>query len=123
MKQNKVKIYSQALAEVLSEPKGREKIVDNFLKLLEKEGLQARAKEIVALAEDLLLVKQGKHRIVFETAREITAGQKKILHEIAKQGDIIKEKINPDLIAGVKITINSERQFDASMLKKLENTF
>lgn len=125
MKRNKVKIYTKALAEIILQKKEvQDKIIAvNFLKLLEKEGLRSKVKEIISLAENLFLAKQGKHRIIFETAREITSGQKKILHEIAKKGDVIEEKINPDLIAGVKIIINNERQFDASMLKNLQQIY
>lgn len=130
MKANKVKIYARALAEIERQQPAsakasarQEKLVENFLKLLEKEGLKKKAKEIVALAEDIILQKQGKRKIIFETARKITAGQKKMLHEVAKEGDIIKEKINPDLIAGVKIIINESKQFDGSLQKKLQEIF
>ena len=65
----------------------------------------------------------NKKKIIFETARKITAHQKKILEGIAKSGDLIKEKINPELIAGIKIIINNNRQFDGSMKSKLQNIF
>jgi len=123
-KQNKIKLYAKALAETLAK-KGinEEKVVKNFAKLLVKEGLEKKAKEILELAEDFLLARQGKQKIIFETARKITAGQKKILNGVAREGDLIKEKINPELIAGVKIIINNSKQFDASMKSKLQNIF
>ena len=62
-------------------------------------------------------------KIIIETARKITAGQKKTLESIAKKGDLINEKINPELIAGVKIIINNNKQFDGSMKSKLQNIF
>ena len=58
------------------------------------------------MAEEIILAKQGKKKIIFETARKMTASQKKILEGFAKEGDVIKEKINPELIAGIKIIIN-----------------
>jgi len=123
-KQNKIKIYAKALAQVLSEKKGDEKkIVNNFLKLLTKAGYERKAKEILNLAEDFLLAKHGKKKVTFETARKTTASQKKLLESYAKNGDIIKEKINPELIAGVKIIINNSKQFDASLKSKLQNIF
>ena len=88
-----------------------------------KNGQEKKAKEILDLAEDLLLAKQGKRKINFQTARKITAEQKKLLQSVAKDGDKTKETINPELIAGVKIIINNERQFDASMQKKLSRIF
>ena len=124
MKQNKVKLYAKALAAVLSGKKvDDKKVVNNFVKLLVKAGQEKKAKEILNLAEDFLLQKQGKRKIVFETARKMTATQRKLADSVAKNGDIINEKINPEIIAGIKIIINNEKQFDASMQKKLQNIF
>ena len=95
MKQNKIKLYAKALAEVLASKKFDEKkITNNFVKLLAKEGLEKKSKEILNLAEEMLLVKQGKSKITFETARKITASQKKLLDSFVKNGDVVKEKIN-----------------------------
>jgi F0F1-type ATP synthase delta subunit len=123
-KQNKVKLYAKALAEIaLEERKGGSRASANFMALLAKNNLEKKAKEIVEQAEDIILEKQGKNKIVFETARKITAGQKKMLQDVSKEGDIVKEKINPELIAGIKIIINENKQFDASMAKKLQKIF
>ena len=121
---NKTKLYAKALAEVLSGKKVDEKkVVSNFVRVLGSSGLEKKAKEIVLLAEDILLQKQGKSKITFQTARKITAGQKKILQSLAKEGDIINEKISPEIIAGIKIIINDSKQFDASLQKKLQEIF
>jgi F0F1-type ATP synthase delta subunit len=122
MKTNKTKLYAKALAEVLSK-KGidEKKVINNFVKLLVKTGQEKKAKEILNLAEDLLLAKQGKRKITYEIARRITAENRALLKEFVKEGDVVKEKINHELIAGVKIIINNEKQFDNSMLSKLNN--
>jgi F0F1-type ATP synthase delta subunit len=129
-KQAKIKLYAKALAEILGGKKFDEKkaegpersrrIVANFTKILVSAGLEKKAGEILNLAENMLLAKQGKKKITFETARKTTAGQKKILEGIAETGDVINEKIKPELIAGVKIIINDSKQFDASMQSKLQ---
>jgi F0F1-type ATP synthase delta subunit len=122
MKQNKTKIYAKALAEVIFSGKADEKkVVDNFLKLLIKTGQEKKAKEILDLTEDLLLQKRGKRKIIFQTARRMTADQKKLLRDFVKDGDVVKEKVNHELIAGIKIIINNSRQFDSSMQSKLQN--
>ena len=120
-KQAKIKLYAKVLAEILSKKTvDGKKVVNNFVKLLVNTGYENRSKEILDLAEDLLLAKQGKRKITFETARNTTASQKKILEAFVKKGDIVKEKINPELIAGIKIIINDSQQFDASMQSKLQ---
>jgi len=124
IKQSKIKLYAKALAEAaLKKGADEKKIVNNFVKLLVSAGIEGKSKEILTLAEEMILAKQGKRKITFETARKITAGQKKILEGVAKEGDIVKEKINKELIAGVKIIINDSKQFDASMQSKLQNIF
>ena len=72
------------------------------------------------MAEEIILTKKGNKKIVFETARKITASQRKILESVAKRGDIVKEKVSPELIAGVKIIINDSKQFDNSLQSKLQ---
>jgi len=125
-KQNKAKLYAKALAEVVSKkmsPAEEKKITDNFLKILIKTEQEGKAEDILNLAEDLILQKQGKRKITFETARKITANQKKLLESFTNKGDIVKEKINPELIAGIKIIINDSQQFDTSMQSKLSKLF
>jgi len=127
-KQNKTKLYAEALSQVIIEkkaegPERSRRTVENFVKLLVSEGLEKKAKEILNLAEEMLLASQGKSKITFETARKMTASQKKILDGVTKEGDLINEKINPELIAGIKIIINNSKQFDASMKSKLQKIF
>ncbi len=121
MKQNKVKLFAKSLAEVISKKEiDEKKVVNNFVKLLVSSGYEGKSKEILSLAEDIILAKQGKNKITFETARTTTASQKKILEKIVIKGDVVKEKINTELIAGLKLIINDSKQFDASMQSKLQ---
>jgi F0F1-type ATP synthase delta subunit len=118
---DKTKLYAKALAEIIFNGKADDKkIINNFVKILVSAGLEGKAKEILSLAESLLLVKQGKSKVTLETARKMTASQKKMSESFAKKGDIVEEKINPELIAGIKIIINGSKQFDASMQSKLQ---
>ncbi|MEI7424924.1 MAG: F0F1 ATP synthase subunit delta [Candidatus Staskawiczbacteria bacterium] len=122
-KQAQIKLYAKALAEVIAKGKAdisKEKIASNFVKLLISAGFEGKSKEILELAETMVLANQGKRKITFETARTTTSGQKKLLESFIKKGDIVKEKINPDLIAGIKIIINDSQQFDASLQSKLQ---
>jgi F0F1-type ATP synthase delta subunit len=124
MNKSKTKIYAKALAEILCKKGINEKtVVNNFVKLLLSAGYEGKSKEILDLTEDLLLQKQGKRKITFETARKTTASQKKLLENFVKKGDIVKEKINPGLIAGIKIIINDSQQFDGSLQSKLQKLY
>ncbi len=127
MKNNKVKLYARALADIASGPASahealarQEKIAKNFLALLEKDGQMKKAKEIVAMAEGLFIKKTGRRKIVLETARKVD--KKPILNALLDAGDVVEEKTNKDLIAGIKIIIN-DRQLDLSLQKKLNTIF
>jgi F0F1-type ATP synthase delta subunit len=119
----KSKIYAQALVELMLGNKTSEEeteIADKFLKFLEKNGDLRRVKEIISLAEDLFIKKTGRRKIILETARRVP--EKEIIEKISQTGDIVKKKINKDLIAGIKIIINDE-QLDMSMKNKLNKLF
>ena len=123
-KQAKIKYYAKALAEVINSGKvDDKKIVSNFTKFLISSGYISKAKEILDLAEDFILAKNKNRRITIETARKATINQKKMLERFVKSGDVVKEKVNPELIAGVKIIINDSKQFDSSLQSKLQNIY
>jgi len=118
------KDYANALVELLSDKKITDKKVSQgFIKLLERQNDLKKSKEIIELAEFLLAKKNKKKSITFETARKLLDSQKKILLKLTENGDIITEKINPELIAGVKIIVDNEKQLDQTLLKKINSLF
>jgi F0F1-type ATP synthase delta subunit len=124
MVKNKIKIYAKTLAEeILSGKLKNKETIDNFVKVLATARLLGKVKDILGMAEGFILAEQGKKKIVFETARKVTPSQRKLLNSIIKQGDIVNEKLNSQLIAGIKIIINDSKQFDASMQSKLRDIF
>ncbi len=93
----------------------------NFLKLLEKNRDLKNAKKIITLAQKYFLERKGNKSIILETARKTEL--KSVLRSLLKEGDIVEEKSNPELIAGIKIIIGNEKQLDFSLSKKLEQVF
>ena len=123
MKQKSI-VYAKALADLAQGATSvaqQKKIVDGFLKLLEKNGDFKKIKEVVALTERLLLKQTGNKKITFETARAIDS--KSFIKTFAKKGDIIEEQVKPELIAGVRVVVNGEQQLDFSLQNKLNNIF
>jgi len=124
MNKSKEKLYAMALAQAILDKKADEKkIAKNFMLLLIKSGYLGKAKSIVDLAEEIILKNKGNKKITIETARKLTAENRTLLKKFIKDEDMVKEKINSDLIAGVKIVVNNEKQFDNSMQKKLREIF
>ncbi|MFH1968541.1 MAG: F0F1 ATP synthase subunit delta [bacterium] len=120
----KARDYAEALVQIISE-KGdnlnEKKTIQGFLKLLERQSDLKKAKEILGLAKILLVKKSGNKTVALHTARKLSASQKNLLSKFIKKGDLIEEKITPELIAGIKIVIDNEEQLDETLLRKINN--
>ncbi|MSU60438.1 MAG: hypothetical protein EXS52_00795 [Candidatus Staskawiczbacteria bacterium] len=118
------KMYAKTLVELISgkqTPIQVKKNIAGFLAFLAKNGDMKKASQIMFLAENVFYKKTGKRKILLEVARKIE--KKNLLKDFFQEGDVITEKINPQLIAGIKVMINNDRQLDFSLEKKLNNIF
>ncbi len=117
-----IKKYAQALADAIAEKNVDEKkLMRNFLALLENTQDMKKADQILLLAEKLLLKKTGNKKVVLETARKTDI--KNIMASFTKKGDVVERKINPGLVAGLKVIVDGNRQLDFSLQKKLQEMF
>lgn len=119
------KLYAQAFSELAIEPLEKVKemeLVKNFFEVIKKNNDIHQLKKISEETEKLLRMKSGHRKITIESARKINhsnIGLKNFL----KPDDVIEEKMDPELIAGIKITVNDEMQFDGSLKRKIDNLF
>ena len=120
-----LKNYAEALAAAIHDidPARSGAIVKNFLVLLGKSGDEVHAEKIVNAAERILRKKDGGREVIFESARSLEPGNKKLLSGVAREKDIVATHINPDLVAGVRIVIDGEQEFDGSLKGKLDKMF
>jgi|GEM_PF-1815668 len=120
--------YANTLVEIMlparnnakalgGEEKGNAKLVASFLAFVKKNKDEKKLKEILKLAEKLYFKTTGYKKVVIETARKLDT--EKLEKELVKAGDVVEKKINKNLIAGVKIVVNEERQLDYSFANKL----
>lgn len=127
----KAKQYAEALVEIMlparhnakalgGEEKDNAKLVAGFLTFIKKNRDEKSLREILKLAEKLYFKKTGNKKIILETARPFNFKNSDLLNNLVKKGDVVTERINKDLIAGVKIVVNEERQLDFSLFKKLQ---
>ena len=126
MKKLSVVTLAKILAHLASERMTQEKegmVVREFIALLSRQGMLSKSGAIIALAEDYLLQKKGHRVVVIETPRAVSRPQEKLIKSFLKTGDKVSYKINADLVAGMKVTVNNEKQFDFSLKKKLEEIF
>lgn len=117
-------IYAKALVEVLSDEekgsaKDQDRIAKNFIALVRKNGDEGHLRKILEEAAIMARGKSGIRQVTIESARVLSSSQKSALAHFMRPSDVIDERIDPELIAGVKITVNDELQFDGSLRNKL----
>ena len=117
-------IYAKALVEVLGDEdhhamKEQDRVAKNFLAIVRKNGDEGYLRKILEEAAVMARGKSGVRQVTIESARELGAAQKATLKHFIQPGDVVEERIDPELIAGVKITVNDELQFDGSLRNKL----
>jgi len=116
-----VNTYAKALAEASASPKADgAKIVRNFLAIVRKNGDEAHLRAILRAAEQLVARKTTARKITVESARKLMKPAHTILKDIIRANDVVEERINPELVAGLKIIINEELQFDGSLKGRLD---
>jgi F0F1-type ATP synthase delta subunit len=117
-------VYAKALVEVLADSPGHRKKSDdelakNFIALVRKNGDERQLRKILEEASRFARGKSGVRKVVIASARELSASQSEHIDHFIKPGDVVVRRIDPDLIAGIKITLNDELQFDGSLKNKL----
>jgi F0F1-type ATP synthase delta subunit len=117
-------IYAKALVEVLSTPAGRgamsdDEIAKNFLALVRKNGDEGHLRKILEEASRFARGKSGVRKVTVESARALGPSQKAAVEHFIRPGDMVEERIDPELVAGIKIIVNDELQFDGSLKNKL----
>ena len=119
-----VQNYAKALVATIEDPKAdKGAIVKNFLALVRKNGDETRLKNIIQEASRLSRGKGGVREVTIASARPLEKSQEKLLEKFIKPGDVVSYTTDPDLVAGVKIIVNDEMQFDGSMKAKLDRLF
>ena len=118
-------IYAQALREVLrAEPPERHtKLLGHFTSLVRRNGDGSYLDQIALELEGLLVREAGGKVVTLEFARP---PQSELLSQVTAlftEQDQITVKLRPELSAGVRITVDGERELDNSLARKLRLMF
>lgn len=116
--------YAKALDGAVAAPKANDAaIAKNFLALIRRNGDESRLEKILDEAARLARGKHGVREVTIESARPLTASQESAAKNFLKSGDMVNYAIDPTLVAGVRIIMNDETQFDGSLKSKLDTLF
>lgn len=118
-------IYAKALIEVLGDGKkhDEEKIAENFIGLVRRNGDEMHLRKILEEASRFARGRNGLRKVIIDSARALTPSQRKEVERFLKKEDVVVERIDPSLVAGVRITVNEELQFDGSLKRKMDRAF
>ncbi len=118
--------YAKAFSELATGAKtasAQSALVKNFWAAVEKNGDLGKAPKIITATEKHLRQADGRDLYEVETARATGTSAKKLLADIASPKDIVQESVNPELVAGARITKNDSEQLDVSLAKRLNELF
>ena len=117
--------YAQALY-VATEGKSeaeQKKIIKRFVELLVRHRVIGKAHAISAAYEKLALQKRGERLVQIETATPASEKLKQEIRTVLGKNIYIKERVNPQVLGGVKMLVDDEILIDASVKRQLERMF
>lgn len=117
--------YARAVLSLLPRkgPAERTTIIKNFLATLRKRGDRRRLADILREIERQHLRETGIHKVKIETPARVAPETREAIEEILGGAVFFEEKINPKILAGIRILINSELLVDATAKSRLRVLF
>lgn len=118
-----ISIYAKALVAAIGGKGEGATVTKNFLALVRRNGDERYLSKIIGESERLMRRQQGVREIRVAMARKLKQPLRALLKNFAKPDDEIYSEVQPELIAGLKITVNDNLQFDGSMKGKIDKMF
>ncbi len=118
-------LYAQAFFSVwdTTPPRKRSQCLKRFVQTVAKYGDNARFRKIVLALEEEATRRKGGRVVEFEFARPISPSLLSRLADAFSPRDLIRVRVKPDLIAGVRMVVNGERQLDTTLRRKIDDMF
>ncbi len=125
MKKISIHNYAEAFLKMLQKPGANaDEVLKRFIVMIKRRNDWPRRNEILSAVEAKWRATLGRSLLTIESARTLTSAQREsLIRRWSKEKFDMKEKINPTLIAGVKLIVNGERQLDGSLNRKLRDMF
>lgn len=120
-----IKQYAESLLWALADKSKEERrlVLRRFIATLRKNKDLSRLNLIWHEAERQELKKLGLRKVEIESASEVSKTLKKEIENILGKRLFIKEKVKPELLAGIRILVDQEYFIDATAKRKLDKLF
>jgi len=118
-------LYARAFLETLEKapPEKKQELYNRFIKVIAKNGDLSRVNAILRCIERALVKKNGGRFVKLEFARSIPENLVAGLRKNFSEKDKTEIAFNPSLVAGVRITIDEEKELNNSLSSKLKKIF
>lgn len=118
-------LYAKAFLATVGKASGKrqEELLRNFLKVVKKNGDWPLVGKIFQKVKRAEVSARGGRIVTLEIARELSQDILQKLKNNFSPNDLIITQVRPELIAGVRILIDEEKQLDASLRQKLRKLF
>ncbi len=118
--------YATAFAELAVgrlKPEDEQRLSANLVKLAVRNGDSRQLPAILREADRLLRAATGRRKVTIESARPLTRKMESELAKVLRKDDVLETRIDPGLVAGVKLTVDDQSQFDGSFRRKIDKLF
>lgn len=119
-----VKQYAQSLMEVLEStaPKQQDRVIDNFISILQTNGDSAAYEKIVTEVEKLMSENAETSKVTITTAGDtnVTPALLKELNQFSKSKMEVTKVADEEILGGVVIRVD-DTLIDASLKTQLDN--
>lgn len=119
------RLYARAFVETVAAAPGEKqgRLLVRFLQVIKKNGDWPLRKKIFRQTRKLMIKKAGGRIITLEFAREVSKEPVEKLQNSFSAKDYIETTVRPELLAGVRILIDEDRELDFTLKKKLRKLF
>jgi F0F1-type ATP synthase delta subunit len=118
-------LYARAFFETIktAPEKKQEEIARRFIQVIRKNSDQQIIKKIFRQVRQLLIKNRGGRIITLEFARAVSEELRDKLKNNFSAKDYIEEVFRPELIAGVRVLVDNEKELDLTMRRNLKRIF
>ena len=121
MTNNLATMYARAFRKALEEKEANsDTLVRNLVDSLHRHRVLTRKARIVSLISREIVRHRGGHWIEIETARPLSATNRDKAARAFAKTDHLEERTRTELIAGIRIIVDGQKEYDGSLKKRLD---
>lgn len=116
--------YARAISKALDRNPGEnDKIIKASAAIINRNNDRRLFPKIVSELKTLLVKKGGGRHVRVEFAREPSIKDVETVAALFNKKDWIESSVSPELIAGLRVTIDNQKELDNSLSHKLHKIF